>query len=104
MNAAENGNAATFCKFKAEFPRLNESTVREFKKRYKLRLQTLRGEVTKLVPRYSFQTGRPLLLQDLDGIVQTFIKQLSNRGGVVNRAIANATAEALLTRYSNIVG
>ena len=38
----------------------------------------------------------------MDGIVQRYIKQLSNRGGVVNRAIANATAQALLTRYPNI--
>jgi len=37
-------------------------------------------------------------------MVQTYIKQLSNRGGVVNRTIANATAQALLTRYPNIVG
>ena len=37
-------------------------------------------------------------------MVQTYIIQLSNRGGVVNRAIANATAQALLTRYSNLAG
>ena len=29
--AAENGNSAAVRKFKGEFPRLNESTVREFK-------------------------------------------------------------------------
>ena len=54
-----------------------------------------------MIPKYSFQTRRPLLQRDLDGIVQTYIKQLSNRRGVVNRAIANATAQALLTRYPN---
>ena len=37
-------------------------------------------------------------------MVQTYIIQLSNRGGVVNRAIANATAQALLIRYSYLVG
>ena len=37
-------------------------------------------------------------------MVQTYIKQLSNRGGVVNRAIANATAQVLLIRHPNLVG
>ena len=35
---------------------------------------------------------------------QAYIKHLSNRGGVVNRAIANAKAQALLTRYPNLIG
>ena len=103
----ENGNAATVCKFKAEFSRLNESTVHEFKKRYNTDIANAakeKREVTKLIPNYSPQTGRPLLLGDLDSMVQTYIKKLSNRGGVVNRAIANATTQALLTRYRNIVG
>ena len=102
-----NGNAATVLKFKAEFPRFNESTAREFKKRYNTEIANAakeKREVTKLIPKYSSHTGRPLLLGELDIMVQTYIKQLSNRGGVVNRAIANATAQALLTRYPNIVG
>ena len=105
--AAENGNAETVRKFKAEFPRLNQSTVREFKKRYNTEIANAakeKREVTKLIPKSSSQTGQPLLLGDLDSMIQTYIKQLSNRGGVVNRAIANATAQALLTRYPNIVG
>ena len=105
--AAENGNAETVRKCKAEFPRLNQSTVREFKKRYNTEIANAakeKREVTKLIPKSSSQTGQPLLLGDLDSMIQTYIKQLSNRGGVVNRAIANATAQALLTRYPNIVG
>ena len=105
--AAENGNSAAVRKFKDEFPRLNESTVREFKKRYTAEVANAakeKREVKEAIPRYSSETGRPLLLGDLDSMVQTYIKQLSNRGGVVNRTIANATAQALLTRYPNIVG
>ena len=37
-------------------------------------------------------------------MVQTYMKQLRNPGGIVNRAIANATAQAPLTRYPNLVG
>lgn len=105
--AAENGNIGAVRKFKAEFPRLNESTVRDFKKRYTPELANAakeKREVKKSILRYSSKTGRPLILGDLDSMVQTYIKQLSNRGGVVNRAIANATALALLSRYPNVVG
>ena len=105
--AAENGNAATVRKFKNEFPRLTESTVREFKKRSNTEIPNSakeKREVTKLIPKYSSRTSRLLLLGDLDSMIQTYIKQLSNRGGVVNRAIANATAQALPIRYPNIVG
>ena len=61
-------------------------------------------EVSKLTPKYSSQTGRPLLLGDLDSMVQISNRQPSNRGGVVNRAIANATAQAFLMLYRNLVG
>ena len=60
--------------------------------------------MSKLIPKYSSQTGRPLLLGNLDSMVQISNRQLSNRGGVVNRAIANATAQAFLIRYRNLVG
>ena len=102
-----NGNNATVRKFQAEFPHLNESTVREFKKKYNPEIANAakkKREVANIIPRYSSQTGRPLLLGELDNMVQTYIIHLSNRGGVVNRAIANATAQALLIRYSYLVG
>ena len=35
---------------------------------------------------------------------QTYLKHLSNCGGVVNRAIVNAKSRALLTCYPNLVG
>ena len=105
--AAVNGNIASVCKCQAEFPHLNESTVREFKKKYNTEIANAvkeKREVANVNPKYSSQTGRPLLLGELDSMVQTYIKQLSNRGGVVNRAIANATGQASLSRYPNLVG
>ena len=62
---ADNGTTAAVCKFKAEFPGLNESTVREFKKKYNIEVVNARKEkreVLKLIPEYSSQAGRPLLL------------------------------------------
>ena len=89
--AMDNRNTAAVYKFKARFPRLNESTGREFKKKKK-RTEKCRNWSQSI---YS-GTGRPLLQDDLDSMVQTCIKQLSNRGVVVNRATPNTTAQALL--------
>ena len=44
------------------------------------------------------------MLGELDSMIQSYIKSLSNRGGVVNTVIANATAKALMKRYPNVVG
>ena len=105
--AVVNGNIASVRKFQAEFPHLNESTVREFKKKYSTEIANAakeKREVANVIMKYWSQTDRPLLLGELDSKVQTYIKQLSNRGGVVKRAIANAAAQALLTRYPNLAG
>ena len=75
--ASENGNISPVRKFRAEFPRLNESTVREFKKKYTIEIENAekeKREVNKSIPKYSSDTG------DLDSMVQTYIRQLSNRG------------------------
>ena len=37
-------------------------------------------------------------------MAQKYIKQLSNCGGVVNRATAKARAQSALIRYPNLVG
>ena len=81
--------------------------MREFKKKHKTEIGNTakeKREVANVIPKYSSHTGRPLILGELDSMVQTYIKQLSNRGGVVNRAIANATAQARLRRCLNLVG
>ena len=81
--------------------------MREFKKKHNTEIANTakeKREVANVIQKYSSHTGRPLLLGELDSMVQTYIKQLSNRGGVVNRAIANATGQASLSRYPNLVG
>ena len=42
------------------------------------------------ISKRSSPKGRPLMLKGLDSVVQSYIKSLSNREGVVNTAIANA--------------
>ena len=58
---------------------------------------------TKSIPKYSQPTGRPLMLGELDSMLQTYLRAMSKRGGVVNTSVANATAKALIRKYPNIV-
>ena len=58
----------------------------------------------ELISKYSSPTGRRLMLEELDSMIQSYIKSSSNRGGVVNTVIANPTAKALMKRYPNVVG
>ena len=44
------------------------------------------------------------MLVELDSMIQSYIKSLSNCGGVVNTMIANAATKALMKRYPNLVG
>ena len=74
--------------FKLHFPTL--SNVREFKKKYNTEIANAtkeKREVASVIPKYSSQIGRQLLQGELDSMVQTYIKQLSNRGGVVNKLL-----------------
>ena len=59
--AAVNGNIASVRKFQTEFPHLNESTVRKFRKKYNTDISNptkKKREVANVIPKYSFQTGR----------------------------------------------
>ena len=97
-HAAEFGNRAAVKTYKSEFPTLNESTVRSFKAKYYQEITQAAKEMrnpTKSIPKYSQPTGRPLMLGELDSMVQTFLRALSKRGWVVNTSVANATAKTL---------
>ena len=56
------------------------------------------------LPKYQSKTGRPLLLGELDLMVQKYVRAASNRGAVIPRASAVSAANALLKKYPNIVG
>ena len=99
--ALENGPAAAVRKFKTRFPILNESTARSFRKKVEDEIKKAgkeKRQPRKEIAKYSLPTGRPLLLGYLDHKVQSYLKALSNRGGVINTTIANATAKALIKR------
>ena len=53
---------------------------------------------------YLSKPGRPLLLGDLDSMVQKYLLAASNRGAVLTRASAVSAAKALLKKYPKVVG
>ena len=104
---SENGAAAATRSFKRKFPKFNESTARSFKKKYKEKLNESEENGTthsKSIPKYKTKTGGTLMLGELDIMVKKYIQTLSNRGAVISRAGAIATATALLKKYPKIVG
>ena len=96
--ASENGNERARKHFSVEFPTLNESTIRNFKKMYLSKLSEERkksnpGLVTALPVK---PKGRPPLLLELDDKSIKFLKVVRSKGGVVNIHVVRTTAEALI--------
>ena len=83
--AAENGNEKARKHFSKDFPDLKESTIRNFKKKYHVKLAEARkaGNIEVIcIP--SEVRGHPPILMDLDNILLTFLKGKRSRGGVIN--------------------
>ena len=99
--ASINGPAATVRKFRQRFPALKESTARTFRSRVEADLKAAKSKgisPKKAISRYGIKTGRPMLLPDLDSMVQRYILGASNRGAVITRAGAVSAAKALLKK------
>ena len=97
--ASENVSTATLQKFNSDFPKLNESTVRDFKRKYEEKVKISKkkgGNISTLVTE---KRGCPLLLGKLDEMVQKYIKAALNCGALITRSMASATAKALLVCY-----
>ena len=93
--ARKNGNSAALRKFKSKFPGLKESTIRSFKARVVKEIKDapkVKQEVTQSLSKYSKSIGRPLMLGELDEMVQSYIKAVSSCGALVNSSLAKATA------------
>ena len=43
--------------------------------------------------------GRPLLLDGLDKMIQTFLKNTRSHGGVINTVVTTAVSDALVERH-----
>ena len=105
--ARKNGNSAALRKFQSIFPGLKESTICSFKARVVKEVKDASKEkraVVQSLPKYSLRIGRPLMLGEIDQMVQTYIKVVSSHGGLVTRTLANGAAKALMARYPNLVG
>ena len=43
------------------------------------------------------------MLDEIDGMVQTYLRPLTKRGGVINAVVTNPTAKTLISKYPNAV-
>ena len=104
--AAENGTAVLVRKYRPNFSKINESTIREFKRKYEVQLRHSKNNAGHEAAQglMAEKSGRPLILGKLDVMVQTYIRSASNRGAVVTRSTAVATAKALRIRHPDRVG
>lgn len=94
------GVAATLREYRQKFPRINESTLRSFKKRYECHLS--KHDLRKISPTKKLinkKHGRPLMLGQLDKLAQSFMRATRYKGGVVSTTVALAAARTLVNRY-----
>ena len=94
--ASVNGPAAAVRKFKQQFPSINEITAHTFRKRVETELKKAKTKgitPSKSLPKFQSKTGRPLMLGDLDSMVQKYLLATSNRGAVITRASAASVKE-----------
>ena len=98
--ASENGPIVAVRKFETQFPNMNESTARTFKKKDESELDDAkrrgRAKPTSIPLK---PQGRPLLLGELDGLVQQYILAASNCGN-----IAVSAAKVIMERYPRLTG
>ena len=89
--ASENGSTATVRKFKSDFPKLKESTVCDFKRKYEEKLKISKKKVENISTLVTEKRRRPPLLGKLDKMVQKYIKAASNRKAVISGSMASSS-------------
>ena len=95
---AENGIEKARKYFSKDFPDLKESTIRNFKKKYHVKLAEARkAGNTEVICIPSEVRGRPPILMDLDNKLLTFLKGIRSRGGVINVHVVQGVTHALIT-------
>ena len=104
--ASETGTSAAVRKFQPDFPKIKESTIREFKKKYEEELKLAKQQNREVRTELSTEKqGRPLLLgTKIDTLVQRYIRAASNRGAIIPRSIVKSAAKVLLIRYPKEIG
>ena len=92
------GSQRTARKFKAQFPRLNESTVRTFVAKYNY----MRKESNRSINSIPIERrGSPVMLGEIDTKVKAYIVSLCNLGGRISRTSPIAAAKALPSRSND---
>ena len=102
---SKKGPAAVVHKFKSQFPKQKESTVRSLQQKYQSELKRSKKKDTILEPRIPKErTGRLLLGNKIDAMVQKYIIASGNCGNVISRLIATSTAKALISQNPGYIG
>lgn len=97
--SCDNGNEAVASKFSAELGHIvTESTVRNMKAYLSLLKKEKDPDKIKTLPHAA--RGRPLLLQDYDKDVASYIKSLREAVGICNRSIVIPAAKGIVS-YKN---
>ena len=95
--ASQHGNDRARKKFLDKYPKLTESTVRNFKMYLKkVKEERQKGGVPCVSKLPVLPKGRPPLMLDLDHKLLTFLKAVRTKGGVVNIHVVRAAALALI--------
>ena len=81
--------------FQSSHGAIGESTVRLFKKKYKRMIKdAARKKVSPKKAIAARKRGRPVLLGEIDEMVQRFLLAVRKKGGVVNAVVARSVARA----------
>ena len=96
--ALDNGNERARPHFLPNYPDLRESTIRNFKKAYKERMQYQRKQLhPQPVTAITAQPrGRPPILLELDEKLIKFLRAIRTKGGVINIHVVRAATKALI--------
>ena len=96
--AAENGKEKAREHFFKDFPDLKESTIKNFKKKYHVKLaETRKPGNTEVICIPSEVRGRPPILMELDNKLLTFLKGIRSRGGAINVHVVRGVTHAIIT-------
>ena len=100
--AAETSTANAVKKAKIDYPLVNESTIRNFRKSYLLALakdRTLGSASKGAIPKKKM--GRPLLFGSYDQVIVDYTRRLRRHGTRVNSKIVMGTARGIVIRRAH---
>ena len=96
-HTSENGTTSEQQKFQSTHGAIGESTVQLFKEKYEAMIKdAARKKVFPKTAIAALKRGRPVLLDEIEKIVQRFLLAVRKKGGVINAAVARSVAKALV--------